>query len=122
MTIKTKCIQCKEGFFKGDIWNYKVLAIETDSYISILKSYLEKYKDCINFFISNISFNDYTLDKSKIYSKQIDNNEKKKDNDILYINIDYIVENYDVYSFNLEDEDLKYIIINDQICISNSFN
>ena len=116
--IKTKCTQCKKGYFKDINGNCEGRVIETCSYLSLLESYPQKYDDCMNFCKKDsfVMIN-YTMNRTE--NNNSGENTINNDTDIISINFDYILEHY-VNLINLTDEDLKNIIIKGQLCISNS--
>ena len=122
--IKTKCSQCKKGFYKDINGNCEGLSIETCSYISILESNEQKYNDCKNFCNNNsFAIVNYIMNKTlNNTNENVDNNDNKNKNDKISINIDYILENYGINSFDLIDGEIKDVIIKGQLCISNSKN
>ena len=119
--IKTKCLQCKKGYFKDNNGNCEGLSFETCSYIFALGSN-QKYLGCKNFCNSNnVATINYTINKTQSNGKENeDKNNKTKNEDAISINIDYILKNYGYNSFNSLDDELKNITIKGQLCISNS--
>ena len=118
--IKTKCTQCKKGYYKDFYGNCVGLNIETCSYISIYNSDQNTSQYCSDFCKNNnlISVN-YTINKTENNINNF-NNAKIKSNNQISINLDYILKNYGFNSFDLLDNDLKSVIIKGKLCISNS--
>ena len=119
--IKTKCLKCKKGYYKDYYGNCIGLTTDTCSYISIINSNKEKYDYCSDFCKNNnlVSIN-YTFNKTFNNNETNYNNNQNKTNDLISINLDYILKKYGFNSLNLLDNDLKSIIVKGKLCISNS--
>ena len=111
--INTECKSCENGYYLNDYGNCIILTIEDCSLVSIIQNFPQRYTECKKFCDQkSYSYVDYVI---KYYGNE-------SNNDFIKVNMSEIFEKNRSKKnlFNLLDDNIKSIIIDNKLCLSNS--
>ena len=111
--INTECKKCENGYYLNDYGKCIILTIEDCSLVSIIQNFPQRYTECKTFCDQkSYCYVDYVI---KNYGKE-------SNNDLIKANMSEIFEKNKGKKnlFSLLDDNIKSIIIDNKLCLSNS--
>ena len=111
--INTECKKCENGYYLNDYGNCIILTIEDCSLVSIIQNFPQRYTECKTFCDQkSYCYIDYV----------IKNNGNENNNGLIKVNMSEIFEKNKSKKnlFSLLDDNIKSIIIGNNLCLSNS--
>ena len=111
--INTECKKCENGYYLNDYGKCIILTIEDCSLVSIIQNFPQRYTECKTFCDQkSYCYVDYVI---KNYGKE-------SNNDLIKANMSEIFEKNKSKKnlFSLLDDNIKSIIIDNKLCLSNS--